>query len=48
MYDRFCRNCAYGLVTTPPGEERGAEPRPATGGAQEGAQRPWWRRLFGG
>src|SRR5215211_4388981 len=21
-----------------------AEPRPATGGAQEGAQRPWWRR----
>jgi len=26
-----------------------AEPRPATGGAQEGAQRrPWWRRMFGG
>ena len=24
-----------------------AEPRPATGGAQEGAQRPWWRRVFG-
>jgi len=23
-----------------------AEPRP--GGAQEGAQRPWWRRMFGG
>jgi hypothetical protein len=23
-----------------------AEPRPATGGAQEGAQRPWWRRLL--
>jgi chromosome segregation ATPase len=23
-------------------------PRPATGGAQEGAQRPWWRRMFGG
>jgi hypothetical protein len=23
-----------------------AEPRP--GGAQEGAQRPWWRRVFGG
>ena len=21
--------------------------RPATGGTQEGAQRPWWRRLFG-
>jgi hypothetical protein len=21
---------------------------PATGGAQEGAERPWWRRVFGG
>ena len=26
----------------------GAEPRPATGGAQEGARRPWWRRVLGG
>jgi hypothetical protein len=25
-----------------------AEPRPATEGAQEGVQRPWWRRVFGG
>ena len=25
-----------------------AEPRPATGGTQEGARRPWWRRVFGG
>jgi hypothetical protein len=25
-----------------------AEPRPATGRAQEGVQRPWWRRVFGG
>jgi hypothetical protein len=24
-----------------------AEPRSATGGAQEGEQRPWWRRVFG-
>jgi excisionase family DNA binding protein len=24
-----------------------AEPRPAMGGAQEGARRPWWRRLIG-
>jgi hypothetical protein len=24
-----------------------AEPRPATGEAQEGARRPWWRRMFG-
>jgi excisionase family DNA binding protein len=30
-------------------EEHGrAEPRSAMGGAQEGAQRPWWRRVFGG
>jgi hypothetical protein len=29
------------------GEEHDrAEPRPATGGTQEGAQRPWWRRVF--
>jgi len=27
--------------------ERG-EPRSAAGGAQEGARRPWWRRVFGG
>jgi excisionase family DNA binding protein len=25
-----------------------AEPRSATGGAQEGARRPWWRRIIGG
>jgi hypothetical protein len=25
-----------------------AKPRSTTGEAQEGAQRPWWRRLFGG
>jgi hypothetical protein len=25
-----------------------AEPRPATGGAQEGVRRPWWRRVFRG
>ena len=25
----------------------GVEPRPATGGAQEGARRPWWRRVLG-
>jgi exopolyphosphatase/pppGpp-phosphohydrolase len=28
--------------------ERAEEPRPATGGTQEGVQRPWWRRMFGG
>jgi len=25
-----------------------AKPRPATGGAQEGTRRPWWRRMFRG
>jgi hypothetical protein len=25
-----------------------AESRPDAGGAQEGARRPWWRRVFGG
>ena len=29
-------------------EPEGTEPRSATGGAQEAAQRPWWRRFFGG
>ena len=28
-------------------EPERAEPRPAAGGAQEGVQRPWWRRVFG-
>ena len=28
-------------------EPERAEPHPATGGAQEGVQRPWWRRIFG-
>ena len=29
-------------------EQEIAEPNSATGGAQEGVQRPWWRRLIGG
>ena len=29
-------------------ERERAEPRPATGGAEEGVRRPWWRRVFGG
>jgi Helix-turn-helix domain len=28
-------------------EPESVEPRSATGGAQEGVQRPWWRRIFG-
>jgi excisionase family DNA binding protein len=29
-------------------EPERAEPRPGTSEAQEGAQSPWWRRVFGG
>jgi hypothetical protein len=30
-------------------EQQGrGEPQSATGGTQEGARRPWWRRIFGG
>jgi hypothetical protein len=30
-------------------EQQGrGEPHPATGESQEGVQRPWWRRMFGG
>jgi uncharacterized coiled-coil protein SlyX len=29
-------------------EPERAEPRPGTSEAQEGARRPWWRRMFGG
>ena len=29
-------------------EPERAEPHPATAEAQEGVQRPWWRRIFGG
>ena len=33
----------------PTEEQKGREqPQSATGGAQEGAQRPWWRRMFRG
>jgi predicted ArsR family transcriptional regulator len=28
-------------------EPEGSEPRPYAGGPQEGAQRPWWRRVLG-
>src|SRR5918997_4413822 len=32
---------------TPQTVEERAEPHSATGGAQEGVLRPWWRRIFG-
>ena len=45
----------YGLREVPEAPEtveeqqgRGEEPHSATGEAQEGARRPWWRRVFGG
>jgi hypothetical protein len=37
----------YHILMGAPKLER-AEPRPATGAAQEGVRRPWWRRVFGG
>jgi hypothetical protein len=40
---------ATGGAETAEEEPERAEPRPATGEAQEGAQRlSWWRRVFGG
>jgi hypothetical protein len=30
------------------GGSAAADPCPTTGGVQEGARRPWWRRAFGG
>ncbi|MDP8899926.1 MAG: hypothetical protein M3N33_02020 [Actinomycetota bacterium] len=39
---------APGGPQTAAGASDRSEPRPATGGAQEGSERPWWRRLFGG
>jgi hypothetical protein len=37
------------MADVPKLEEPGrAEPRPTTVGTQENAQRPWWRRVFGG
>jgi hypothetical protein len=44
----------YALRETPEASETGeqqqgrGQPHPATGGAQEGTQRPWWRRVLGG
>jgi hypothetical protein len=35
-------------ASEPAEEQQGrGEPHSATGGAQEGLQRPWWRRVFG-
>jgi hypothetical protein len=33
---------------TAEGQQGRGEPHPATGEAQEGVRRPWWRRVFGG
>jgi excisionase family DNA binding protein len=33
---------------TPPESPTEASGPPGTGGAQEGTERPWWRRMFGG
>ena len=39
---------ASGAADTVEEEPERAEPRPGTSEAQEGTQRPWWRRMFGG
>jgi hypothetical protein len=41
---------APGAPETTVGEPERAEraPRPGSSEAQEGVQRPWWRRMFGG
>ena len=50
----YLRRELFGLRNPPEAAETGeeapdsAEHRPATGGVQEGARRPWWRRVFGG
>jgi chromosome segregation ATPase len=36
------------LTHTVEEEPESSEPHAASGGAQEGVQRPWWRRVFGG
>jgi len=42
------RQEARGSPETVEEERERAGPHPATVGNQEGAQRPWWRRIFGG
>jgi hypothetical protein len=39
---------ARGSPETVEEERQRAEPRPDAPGAQEGVQRPWWRRIIGG
>jgi hypothetical protein len=39
---------ATGSPQTDTDEAESAEPRPDAPSAQEGARRPWWRRVFGG
>jgi hypothetical protein len=48
LYERIRRGRPTPADAAETVEEGGAEPRPDAPGAQEGAQRPWWRRMFGG
>ena len=43
--DRCCTNCGHELRAGDAQQGRG-EPRSGAGEAQEGARRPWWRRMF--
>jgi hypothetical protein len=46
--DRCCTNCGHELRAGDAQQGRGQQPRSDAGRAQEGARRPWWRRVFGG
>jgi hypothetical protein len=46
--EMFARREPPGSPETGEEQQGRGEPRPATGGAQEGARRPWWRRVLGG
>jgi hypothetical protein len=46
LYARSRQQEAHGAAEEQQG--RGRRPHSAAGGAQEGARRPWWRRIIGG
>jgi hypothetical protein len=43
----YARSRQQGAHEAAEGQQGRGEPRSATGGAQGGARRPWWRRVLG-
>lgn len=41
-----CRMLCRAYLPVVEGPEEAPQPRSGTAGVQEGAQRPWWRRVF--